>query len=179
MKNKLLLVLLVLVSVFVIVGCGKKEENGNNKTKDSLIIISDKKDKGYVSTFKTGNSHFVQENPKYNQIHNEELGVFISFDYIESTKEAYDYAKTHNLFGNEYAEGSVTDYKWNNYDGYTYGIQDNEMYFRILLEDDKDNCIVLTAFVGPKKKDIDFKEVFNSEEFQSFLNTLEFKKENK
>ena len=105
--------LLIISCLFTITGCGpfdlyKEEEN---------IITIKSEDKDYVTTFKSINNLFTQ-NPKYNQIHSEELSVFISFDYIESSKEEYVYAKTHNFFGYEYAEGTVKDYKWNNYSGY-------------------------------------------------------------
>ena len=52
-----------------------------------------------------------------------------SFDYIESPKETYDYYKTHNLFGNEYADGDVTDYTWGKYSGYTYNVQGKSFSF--------------------------------------------------
>ena len=179
MKKKVLLILLVIIGLFVITGCDKKKENNSNKSSNDIIKIVDVNDKGYVTTFKPINN-FVQTNPKYNHVDNEELGIFLTFDYIESTKEAYDYAKTHNLFGNEYVEGQVKDYKWNKYDGYSYGIAENEMYFRILLEDNPDNSIVLTAYVGTKVgKDVDFAKIFESEGFQAFLNTIEFTKESK
>ena len=183
MKRKILLGLLstiTILTLFTVTGCGKKQENKAEETaKNTEIKLTDKKDKGYVTTFKPINN-FVQTNPKYNHVDNEELGIFLTFDYIESTKEAYDYAKTHNLFGNEYVEGQVKDYKWNKYDGYSYGIAENEMYFRILLEDNPDNSIVLTAYVGPKAgKDVDFANIFESEGFQAFLNTIEFTKESK
>lgn len=176
MKKKILLSILVLAMLFVVTGCGKSNNgNSNKKSGENLIKITEA-DKGYVTTFKT--DKFTQKDPKYSQIHSEELGVFISFQYIESSKEAYDYAKTHNFLGVEYSEDEVKDYKWNKYDGYSYGIKDNEMYFRILLEQNGDNVIVLSAFVGPKKEGIDFAKVFDSSDFQKFLNTIEFTKEN-
>ena len=180
MKRKIILSLLILVAVFTITGCGKESENKVKESNNNLITITDVKGRGYVTTFKTINNKFVQTNPKYNHVDNQELGIFMSFEYIESSKEAYDYAKTHNFLGREYSEGEVKDYKWNNYDGYSYGISDNEMYFRILLEDDTDKSVVLSVFVGPKNgKDVDFAKIFDSDDFQKFLNSIEFKKENK
>ena len=178
MKRKILLALLVIVALFAITGCGKEVKNKTTKSNENLIKITDNKDKGYVTTFKTIDDTFIQTNPKYNHVDSEKLSIFMSFDYIESSKEAYDYAKTHNFLGREYAEGEIKEYKWNNYEGYFYGIAENEMYFRILLEDDKDNCIVLSAYVGPKNgKDIDFAKLSESNDFQKFLNSIEFKKE--
>ena len=174
--KKILLSLLIIVALFTITGCGKEVNNRKKESKESLIKITDNKDKGYVTTFKTINNKFTQPNPKYGHVDSEELGIFITFSYIESTKEAYDYAKTHNFLGREYAEGEVKDYKWNNYSGYSYGIAENEMYFRILLEDDVDNSIVLDAYVGPKDKEVDFAKLFDSDDFQRFLNSIEFKK---
>ncbi len=177
MKRKFILCLLLVVALFVTGGCGKKQETKDEEANDALITIKDNKDRGYVTTFKTINNKFTQPNPKYSHVDNVELGIFITFDYIVSSKEAYDYAKTHNYLGREYTEGQVKDYKWNKYDGYSYGISDNEMYFRILLEDDKDNSVVLSAYVGPKGKDVDFAKVFDSDDFQKFLNSIDFKKE--
>ena len=176
MKRKIFLSLLIIVALFTITGCGKKTESSVNKSSDNLITITDPKERGYVTTFKSINN-FVQPNPKYSHIDNEELGIFMSFEYIESTKEAYDYAKTHNYLGREYAAGEVKEYKWNKYDGYSYGIADNEMYFRILLEDTGDKVVVLSAYVGPKDgKDVDFAKTFDSSDFQKFLNSIEYKK---
>lgn len=179
MKKKILLGILVVVCLFAITGCGKESEKKSEKSNNNLIKITDNKDRGYVTTFKTINNKFVQTNPKYNHVDCEKLGIFMSFEYVESSKEAYDYAKTHNFLGREYAEGEVKDYKWNNYSGYSYGISENEMYFRILLEDDKDKSVVLSAYVGPSGKDVDFAKVFDSDDFQKFLNSIEYKKENK
>lgn len=176
MKKKILLSLLVVVGLFTMTGCGKESSNKVKESDNDLIKITDK-DKGYVTTFKTINNKFVQKSPKYNQIHSEDLGVFISFDYIESSKEAYDYAKTHNFLGYEYGEGEVKDYTWNNYSGYTYNVKEKEMYFRILLEDNAENSIVLSGYVGDEHtKDLDLTKDFDSEDFQKFLNSIEFKK---
>ena len=182
MKKKILLSLLIVV-LFTITGCGKNQENNIEESNNNFIKIIDNKDRGYVTTFKTINNKFVQTNPKYNHVDSEKLGIFITFDYIESSKEAYDYAKTHNFLGREYSKGEVKEYKWNNYDGYFYGISENEIYFRILLEDDKDKSIVLSGFVGPKvnskNKNEDLTKYVDNEDFQKFLNSIEFKNENK
>ena len=183
MKKKILLITLVLIGLLTITGCGKKSNSDSKESGDELIKIIDKKDKGYVTTFKSINNKFVQPNPKYNHVDSDDLGVFITLDYIDSTKEAYDYAKTHNFLGREYAKGDVIDYKWNKYDGYFYNIGENELYFRILLEDDKDNSIVLTGFVGPKvdskNENKDLTKFVDNKDFQKFLNSIEFKKEDK
>ena len=183
MKKKLLFCLLLILAIFIITGCNNKTENEGEESSNSLISIVDSKDRGYITTFKTINNKFIQTNPKYNHVDSEELGVFITFDYIVSSKEAYDYAKTHNFLGVEYAKNSIKEYKWNNYDGYFYSISETEIYFRILLEDDKDNSIVLSGFVGPKvnssNKNEDLTKFVDSEDFQKFLNSIEFKKEDK
>ena len=183
MLKKKILIILVILGLFTITGCGKKSDSENQESSDNLIKIVDNKDKGYVTTFKTVNDKFIQTNPKYNHVDSTDLGVFITFDYIESSKEAYDYAKTHNFLGGEYAKDAVKDYKWNNYDGYFYNISENELYFRILLEDDKDNSIVLSGYVGPKvdseNKNEDLTKFVDNKDFQKFLNSIEFKKESK
>ena len=87
MKKKILLVLLFLVGLLTITGCGKESSTDKKKSISVITISSDKKD--YVTTFKsTDEDGFVQKDPKYTQIHSEKLGVFISFDYIESPKES-------------------------------------------------------------------------------------------
>ena len=55
------------------------------------------------------------------------------------------------------------------------------MSFRILLVDDEQNSIVLTAYVGDEHtvKDLNMSKTFDSEEFQKFLNSIKFKKESK
>ena len=182
MKKKIFLSLLVVACLFAITGCGKKSDV-KEKESDTIIKIVDNKDKGYVTTFKSVGNKFVQTNPKYNHVDSEDLGVFITLDYIESSKEAYDYAKTHNFLGREYSEGDIKEYKWNKYDGYFYNIGENEIYFRILLEEEKENVIVLTGFVGPKTdskvKNDDLTKLVDNKDFQSFLNSIEFNKENK
>lgn len=183
MKRKMLLGLLVVVCLFTIVGCGKSTDNkvkdADNKEKEEekLIQISDK-DKGYETTFKTINNKFSQKDPKYKQVNSEELGVFISFQYIESTKEEYDYAKTHNFLGYEYSKDEIKDYTWNKYSGYTYNVKEKEMSFRILLVDDKDKSVILSGYIGDKHtKDLDLTKDFDNEDFQKFFNSIEFKKE--
>ena len=182
MKRKIILSILVLLALFIITGCGKETESKVKGSSNDLIKITDNKNRGYVTTFKTINNKFIQPNPKYNHVDSDELGIFITFDYIESSKEAYDYAKTHNFLGHEYADGEVKDYKWNNYDGYFYSVSENEMYFRILLEDDTNNSIVLSGFVGPKvdskNKNEDLTKLVDNEDLQKLLNSIEFKKEN-
>lgn len=182
MRRKNILCLLVVVALFAITGCVMKSKNNTNESVNSTIEITDK-DKGYVTTFKTVNNKFVQTNSKYNHVDSEELGVFITFQYIESTKEAYDYAKTHNFLGVEYSKDQIKEYKWNNYEGYFYSVSETEIYFRILLVDDKDNSIVLSGFVGPKvsseNKNEDLTKFTDNEDFQKFLNSIEFKKEEK
>lgn len=170
--KKIFLSLLILIGVLTITACGKSSTN-------DLIKIVDKKDRGYVTTFQTKNNNFVQKDPQYNHVDNEKLGIFLTFDYIESSKESYEYYKTHNFLGVQYSANEVKDYKWNNYSGYSYGIKENEMSFRILLEDDGENVVVLDVFVGPKEKTVDFAKIFESNDFQNFLNSVEFQKENK
>ena len=181
MKKRILLGIFIVVGLFTIVGCSKKADNNLKGSSNDLIKITDNKDRGYVTTFKTINNKFVQPNPKYNHIDSEDLGVFITLEYIESTKEAYDYAKTHNFLGREYSEGDIKEYKWNNYDGYFYNISENELYFRILLEDDPNNSIVLSGYVGPKtdskNENKDLTKLVDNKDFQNFLNSIEFKKE--
>lgn len=183
MKRKMFLVLGIIIALFTITGCGKKTEKNVEELSTDLIEIVDNKDKGYVTTFKTIDNKFVQPNPKYNHVDSDELGIFITLEYIESSKEAYDYAKTHNFLGNEYAEGDVKEFKWNNYDGYCYNISENELYFRILLEDDPNNSVVLSGFVGPKvdskNKNEDLTKLVDNEDFQDFLSSIEFTKDNK
>ena len=179
MKKKLLLVLMVMVCVLSVTGCKKKSNNETNESKNEEIKIVDNKDKGYVTTFKTINNKFVQSNPKYNHVDNTDLGIFITFEYIESSKEAYDYSKTHNFLGQEYPEGEVKEYKWNNYEGYIYGIGEAEMYFRVLLEDNEQNSVVLSGYVGPKDQKTNLSKLYENSEFQEFLNSIEFKKETK
>ncbi len=176
--KKNLLSLLVIIILFITTGCSNKPFDLFKEEENYNLITITSKDKGYLTTFKSSNNIFVQTSPKYNQIHSEDLSVFISFSYIESSKEAYDYTKTHNFLGYEYAKGEVKDYKWNNYSGYTYNVKENEMYFRILLVDDKEKSIILSAYVGDKHtKNLNLTKDFDSEDFQKFLNTIEFKYE--
>ena len=176
MKRKIIISILMVAALFVVTGCAKKQVNQENVSNDNLIKITDNKDKGYVTTFKTIDNKFIQTNPKYNHVDSEKLGIFITFDYIESSKEAYDYSKTHNFLGREYSDGEVKEYTWNNYNGYAYDVSENSMYFRILLEDDIDNSIVLDSYVGPKNNDVDISKILDSDDFQKFLNSVEFKK---
>ena len=174
MKKKLIFSLLIVLSLFIITGCNSKKED--KEVEDSLIKITDN-DKGYVTTFKTVNNIFVQTNPKYNHVDSEDLGIFITLQYIESSKEAYDYAKTHNFLGVEYSKDSIKEYKWNKYDGYFYSVNENEAYFRILLKDDIENSVVLSGYIGPKtdsNKKQNLEEFIDSDELQELLNSIEF-----
>ena len=182
-KNVLIIIALIAIlgiGLLVLIGHGNRKENKESdnisKETNNKITITEK-DKGYVTTFDTINNKFNQKDPAYKQVDSEDLGVFISFQYIESSKKEYDYYKTHNFLGNEYAKGEVKDYTWNGYSGYTYNVEEKEMSFRILLEDNGENSVVLSAYVGDKHtKDLDLTKDFNSEDFQKFLNSTEFKK---
>lgn len=183
--NKKVLIIIAIIAVlgiglFVLTGCGNKEENNesiNTSEETSNKITITEEDKGYVTTFDTINNKFNQKKPEYKQVNSDDLGVFISFQYIGSSKEAYDYYKTHNFLGNEYAEGEVKDYTWNNYSGFTFNAKENEMYFRILLVDNPENSVVLSGYVGKQSgKDTDIMKAFDNEDFQKFLNSIQFEK---
>ena len=183
MKKVLIVILLLgvlIAGLFVLTGCGNNEENKESiniseETNNKITITE--KDKDYVTTFDSINNKFNQKKPEYKQVDSEDLGVFISFQYIESPKETYDYYKTHNFLGYEYAEGEVKDYTWNKYSGYTYNVKEKEMYFRILLVDNAENSVVLSGYVGDKHtKDLDLTKDFDSEDFQKFLNSIEFER---
>ena len=166
-----LLACVLFAGVFILTGCGNKEETNNN-----MIKIIDK-DKNYVTTFDSINNKFEQKNPAYSQVDSEDLGIFISMSYKEYPKSYYDYYKTHNFLGVEFSEGDTKDYKWNEYSGYTYSISETEGYFKILLEDNEENSIILDGYVGGQiGKNTDVTKIFDNEDFQKFLNTIEFKK---
>ena len=189
MKKVLMIVLIVVVLIaglFILTGCSNNKEVSNNKeenketssvseeSSNNMITITDK-DKKYETTFNS--VKFNQKSPAYSQVDSEDLGVFVSFSYNELPKSHYEYYKTHNFLGVEFSEGETKDYTWNNYSGYTYSMSETEANFKILLEDDEENSIVLVGYVGGQSdKDVNVASTFDSEDFQNFLNTIEFKK---
>ena len=189
MKKKFIVVLLIgvlIAGIFTLTGCSNNKEDSNNKeenketssiseeSNNNKITITDK-DKKYEITFNS--TKFNQKSPAYAQVDSEDLGVFVSFSYNELSKSHYDYYKTHNFLGVEFSEGETKDYTWNNYSGYTYNMDETEANFKILLVDDEENSVVLVGYVrGQSGKDVNVASIFDSEDFQNFLNTIEFKK---
>lgn len=106
MKKKIVLVLFVIISLFVIVGCGKKDETNNNQSeKDETSIV------GYYQAFET-----VQYGKKFSEeeVKSENITLLIRDDNTATLKWGASEGKDYKIDGNKFIalagdeEGTIT-----------------------------------------------------------------------
>lgn len=170
MTKKILICLLVLLGLFTFIGCGNK--NTENISDNENIIIIQNKDKNLIVSFRSIDD-FKYRKSLGSRVENEKLGLSMTLSFEKKTKEEYDNNKKYDFNGDR----EIKEYIWNNYEGYSYGVREKDMNFRVLLEVDGDNVISLYGYVlESQDKDARVEQVFESEEVQRFLNTIQFKK---
>ena len=173
MKKQILvigLICMLIVSLFTLTGCEKNEE----------IVLKDQ-ETGYTTTFKYPESQTFkvteedQDSGKFAEMtsENEANNIELEIYYFEESKHIYDDMKDSRKEDEGYKE-----YKWNNYEGYIYSVDEYSLYFNILLQDETEDSDAIGLFGSVDA--IDYNEAntpkaFDSEEFQNFMKSIEFK----
>ena len=172
-KNILIvgIILMLIASLFVLTGCEKNKE----------IVLKDNKT-GYTTTFKypeSQNFNIVDEDQESGTfvemtIENQEKNIELEMYYFEESDSSYELSKE----GRKDADG-YKEYKWNNYEGYIYSVDNNSLYFNVLLhketsEDDMDIGL-FGSLTSINYDESNVPETFDSKDFQDFMNSMEFK----
>ena len=181
MKKKylksLLIVSLLVLSIFI-TGCDKKE----NKEKTSNMKTVEIKDEkaGINTTFKYNKADGYEvtnidtDSGKYVQVtvENKEKNIEIEMYYFETLDTSYNKTKDSRSNSDGYKE-----YTWNGYEGYSYNGDKYKIDFNILLKKDTEKMDIglfgTISYID--YNDADVMNVFESEDFQKFMNTIEFK----
>ena len=177
MKNKLLIVFLIIVligSAILLSGCGKKM---------SEITIKDNKT-GYTAVFKYPEEQTFkvtdedQDSGKYVEmtIENEANNIELEVYFFDESKNIYNSSKD-----NRKDDEGFKEYNWNKHEGYIYNVDDDSLYFNIVLQDETADGGIIGLFGSVSKldynKETKILESFDSKDFQDFMNTVEFKTE--
>ena len=177
MKKLLFIVLpVILVIVVLLIFVGFKK---NKKDEIKEIVYKDNKS-GYTLKFKIPkNSQYVvkdinQEGGRFAELimENKEKNVELQMYYFEITDENYKKIKQDRSETAGYKE-----YKWNNYDGYSYLGDKYSVSFNMYLKEETDNNRAVCLFGSMEyinNDNANSLEVFNSEEFQNMMQTMEF-----
>ena len=177
MKKKTIIVLFLCALTLVFTGCDKKEKA--KETEYETIEIKDEKT-GYLTTFK------YEKGKDYKITDTKTDGKFVEVE-MESKKHNLEiqmyYFEISNIGWNNNIERrknneGYQEFTWNGYKGYIYNANDSDLYFNILLKDGGNSSMSLCLFgdidaINYNKGKVT--ENFTSEEFQKFMNTIEFK----
>ena len=165
-----IIVAVVVLSLFLLLGNENKKE----------LVLKDNKT-GYTTIFKYPKSQTFeitdedQEGGKFAEIivKNEANNIELEMYYYEESKNLYNTIKEDRKEDEGYKE-----YKWNNYEGYIYNVDDESLYFSILLQDETEESDAICLFGSVDAIDYNeanTPEAFDSEEFQNFMKSIEFK----
>lgn len=176
MKKKLLLILLIVLSVFAVTGCGKEKVKKEEK---KTIVLKDSK-KGYKTTFtynKDENYTDLKEDESGASTEitfkNEDKDVEFQMYYNTITDKSYEYNKEGRSKQKYYKEVKV-----GKYEGYVYGEYGSGLYLILKLEENKDTLDVL-LFVSIDRldtnEDVVVADVFDKD-LKDFFNSVKFEK---
>ena len=175
MKKKILLSLLLVLSMLIFTGCGKKVEEKEKITiKDSKL--------NYVTTFeydKEDGFEFIgkETGGRFSEItfKNEKENLNFDMYYSESTTETAENVKKNRSENKYYKE-----YKFGEYNGYVYGNYKDSLNLIITLKEDKKehDCVELFVSIDTINYDADtvvfdlFKKPVITNFFKSIKNTV-------
>ena len=177
MKKKLLLILVLVLSVFAITGCGKKENKKKEETK--TIILQDDK-KGYKTTFT------YPKTEKYSEPTKQESGASAEIDFENEDKDVEFQMYYNTITDKSYETSKETrskqkyykEVKAGKYEGYVYGEYSSGLYAIFKLEEDKEGLDVL-LFVSIDRldtnEDVVVADVFDKD-LKDFFNSMKFER---
>lgn len=167
-------IILIIVVLFTFICCRK-----NKKNEEKEVIYKDEKS-GYTLKFKIpqDSKYLVkdidQEGGRFAELtmENKEKNVEIVMYYFEITDENYKKIQQDRVETAGYKE-----YKWNQYDGYSYLGDKYSVSFNMYLKGETDTSRAVCLFGSMEyinNDNANSLETFNSEEFQKIMNTMEF-----
>jgi len=172
--KKIICILLVALSFTFLFGCEKKSELTTVEFLDKQfnLLTTFEYDKSLDYTF-TNNE--VQQN-EYASMRMvcSKLNIIVDFQYDELSKAQFLINKESVEKYNDYKE-----YKYNGYDAYTFSTDKDNLYSLIILGDsmeDYNPALYLTFSTIDSSAETNIKEVYDSDEFQKFINTIKFEK---
>ena len=169
MKKKILFVSVLLFGIFILTGCGKVPKE--------KITIKDKTLK-YTTTFeydKEDGFKFKKnvDGGRFSEIEftNEKENLEYDMYYVESTSTTAESVKK-----NRKDKKYFKEYKFGEYDAYTYGDYDDNLYLIIVLKSDTKEKRNTELFVSIEqinyKKDQKVFDIFNDETNQKFFKSI-------
>ena len=181
MKKKIVLSLLLIVSLFMITGCGsnkKEEKKKETKKEDTMkeIVLSDKE--FGTTTFKYDkNKDYevkIEEGGKYKTlvISSKKENFEVEIYHVDSSDDGYKSLKENRSKTDEFKE-----YTWNKYEGYSYDGSKTGISFNILLKDGKEAKVLFGEFDYVDYKTADIIETFKSDSVQNLLKSITFKED--
>ena len=172
--KKIIYVLLAFISVTFLFGCEKKPEMVKVEFFDQQfkLLTSFEYDKELDYTF----TNSPQEENEYASMKMvcKDLNVIVDFQYDELSKKQFLINKESVSKYDDYQE-----YKYNGYDGYTFSTDKDNLYSLIILGDNMDDIntsLYLRFSTIDSSIETNIKKVYDSEEFQAFLNSIKFEK---
>lgn len=167
--------IVLLVLCILVTGCGDAKERDLRPS----VVLEDLKN-NLITTWRYEEGENISYRDadyqgKYKEIvvRNEDLNMRITMYYFETSESAFNAAKENRKERPEFWE-----YTWNGYNGYTYSGDEEKMYYQILLGTNVElnRTIALAGQVDYIDKDKgNIVDAFNSEAFQRFMNTMEFR----
>ena len=177
MKKKTIIVLLLCALTLVFTGCDKKEKA--KEVEYETIEIKDEKT-GYLTTFKyeKGKDYKITDTNtegKFVEVEMEakKLNLELEMYYFEISNTGWT-----SIMENRKNSEGYQEFTWNGYKGYIYNANDKSLYFNILLKDGGNTSMSLCLFGEVAAINYNVGKVtenFTGEEFQKFMNTIEFK----
>ena len=169
MKKKILFLTVLLISLFIFTGCGKKPKE--------IITIKDNKLK-YTTTFEYEKEDGFEFKKKV------EGGRFSEIEFTNKKENLeYDmyYSESTSITSEKVKEGRKNkkyykEYKFGEFDAYTYGDYDDSLYLVITLKSDtkeKENTELFVSIEQIEyKKDQKVFDVFNKDVNQKFFKSI-------
>jgi len=177
MKKKCLIFSLLLISLFVFTGCGKKEESTNTKVDISKKLTLT--DEGY------GTTTFTYGEDKDYVVKDEHSGKYMTLK-VTSEKENFELELYHtSTYAGSYETGKKNrsssdefkEYTWNGYKGYTYNGTNTSISFNILLDSsENEEKVLFGSMEYHNSNDMHVLDTFKSDDFQKLLNSIKFEK---
>ena len=177
MKKKIVLSLMLIVSLFMITGCGSKKETTKKETKKEdttkQIVLSDAGYGTTTFTYDKTKDYEVKEETggKYKEltITSNEENFELQIYHTDQSEASYNVAKNNRSNSDEFKE-----YTWGKYEGYSYNGSKTGISFNILLEDGK---VLFGEFDYVDYKTADITETFKGDSIQKLLSSITFKAE--
>ncbi len=172
--------LLCIIALFAITGCGKEEKT--KKDLEQIVLADETLHYETIFTYEKGKNYSdIEEDDsgKYGEISfkNEDLDLSFEMYYTESRTTTYNETKEARSKQKYFKE-----YKFGEFDAYAYGESDSNLKLSIFLEEELDTGLARSIFVSIDRLDVNedviVADVVADKEVQSLLNSIELKRIN-